>query len=199
MWSTILIIVLALVALTFQPLLKKQVTDQLVLLLAQEKYEEFDALAHTKRAVLCVSPFHLTSLRLNRYIAEDAEDSVCEIEHEIRFDRLKEKEQTFLSRLLFQYWVQKGNAEEAKRFAEILMNSSDESIKRKVRWITNTILDGEDTYLEEMLQSSFSDTEDEAERNLLLAILYKNQGDLKQSADYDEKAAILMNNLDQAG
>lgn len=178
-------------------LLEKKYRNQLVELILQGEFEQFDSLANNKLVRYCMKPFNLEFIKLNSFLLRNDEGRSREQFEFLKNKRMNNAQKAEVYKKAFIFYVFDKDGENSKYYLDQINELTGyDDFKAMAGRYYEILIEKKTDMLDELLKET-EELADEFKGNneYLLAEIYGNLGKKKESDKYAELASEHLGSL----
>ncbi len=163
--------------------------DQMVALLNEKRFDEFDKLVDSKIVKWVFDPFNIDYVKLNSYMIRGNKKLIDKQFEVFENKRIKKHQRDDVDLKAFNYYLQEGESKKTKKYYDRIQASSSNEMKKYVDRLYSVYELKESKYLNELLDEieTLEDKYKSADE-LLVSAIYGNMGNKKKEKEYRELA-----------
>lgn len=165
--------------------MKKKVTGQLITLLMNKEYGEFDRLIDKRKTKFFVPVFNSLMLQLNKSIMLNDKAEIESVMEKSNLIKKSEKQKIFLYSKAFSYYIGNKDHINVEKYYELISSCEEAPMKKYVDMVYDTVIQRGYKYIDDAkLLLIKANNEDKKNICLLIANMYQNMGDTVQAKKY---------------
>lgn len=162
--------------------------NQMVTLLNDKRFSEFDQMMEKKIIKIVFNPFNIDFIKLNSYLIRKDTNKIDNAFSHFDSVRLSSKQRDEVDLKAFNYYLC-NDEKKAKKYYQNIQKSKTNPIKQDVERLYDIYIRKSDRYLQTLLKETETlEDQYKSANELLISEIYKNLGDINKQLEYKELA-----------
>lgn len=162
--------------------------NQMVTLLNDKRFSEFDQMMEKKIIKIVFNPFNIDFIKLNSYLIRKDTNKIDNAFSHFDSVRLSSKQRDEVDLKAFNYYLC-NDEKKAKKYYQNIQKSKTNPMKQDVERLYDIYIRKSDRYLQTLLKETETlEDQYKSANELLISEIYKNLGDINKQLEYKELA-----------